>query len=196
MSKAQFILSSESTIDMPYSYAAERDIPIIFYSYTVDGEPHTDDMGRDPAALGQFYGYLNAGKLPSTSQLNLYEYIDFFEKLLQRGQDILHIVFGSGMTQSIVNAQEAAAELQKKHPGRRIEVIDSLCSSSGFGMLVDYAADMRDNGASLDDTKKWVFEHRQTVHHQFFQQTLNIIGAAAECPARQQRWARYWIFAP
>ncbi len=172
MSQTNFILSSESTIDMPYSYAEERNIPIIFYSYTVDGVQHTDDMGRDPSALGQFYGYLNDGKLPSTSQLNLYEYIDFFEGLLKRGQDILHVVFGSGMTQSIVNAIEAAEELKKKYPSRRIEVVDSMCSSSGFGMLVDYAADMRDEGASIDETKAWLLAHRKNVHHQFFSTDL------------------------
>lgn len=172
MNQAKFILSSESTIDMLYSYAERRDIPILFYSYTVDGVQHTDDMGRDPNALSQFYGYLNDGKLPSTSQLNLYEYIDFFEGLLKRNQDILHVVFGSGMTQSITNAVEAAEELKKKYPSRRIEVVDSMCSSSGFGMLVDYAADMRDTGASIDEVKSWLLAHRKKVHHQFFSTDL------------------------
>lgn len=43
-----FILSCESTIDLPYSYVQERELPVLFYSYSVDGEAHVDDMGRDP----------------------------------------------------------------------------------------------------------------------------------------------------
>ena len=60
-------------------------------------------MGRDPEALPRFYQFLAAGKLPSTSQLNAVQYMEFFEPLLKRG-DLLHIAFGSGMTNSVVNA--------------------------------------------------------------------------------------------
>ena len=45
-----FILSCESTIDLPYSYCEARGIPVLFYSYQVDGVSYEDDMGRDPAA--------------------------------------------------------------------------------------------------------------------------------------------------
>ena len=33
----QFILSCGSTVDLPYTYLESRDIPVIFYTYTVDG---------------------------------------------------------------------------------------------------------------------------------------------------------------
>ena len=60
--RSGFILSCESTIDLPYSYCEQRDIPVLFYSYQVDGVSYEDDMGRDPEALPQFYGFLDAGK--------------------------------------------------------------------------------------------------------------------------------------
>lgn len=76
------------------------------------------------------------------------------------------------MTQSVRNAELAAEVLRKKYPERKIVVIDSLCSSSGYGMLVDYAADMRDEGRSLEETVKWVIDNRQNIHHQFFSTEL------------------------
>lgn len=166
-----FILSSESTVDLPYSYIASRDIPVMFYSYTVDGQDLPDDMGRDPEALPRFYTLLQEGKMPSTSQLNEFQYETFFEKLLQQG-DVLHIAFGSGMTGSVENARKAAATLREKYPQRKLTVIDSLCSSSGYGLLVDVAADMRDQGCSLEETEMWVLENRQRIHHQFFSTDL------------------------
>ena len=45
---SKFVLSCESTVDMPYSYIAGRDIPVAFYSYMVDGEEYTDDMLMNP----------------------------------------------------------------------------------------------------------------------------------------------------
>lgn len=167
-----FILSCESTVDLPFSYVSSRQIPVLFYSYTVDGTEYTDDMLRDSAALPRFYQFLANGKLPATSQLNEYQYLEFFERLLLQG-DVLHIAFGTGMTQSCLNAERAAAQLRQKYPDRRLTVIDSLCSSSGYGMLVDYAADMRDEGRSMQEIEQWVMEKRHQVHHQFYSTELS-----------------------
>ncbi len=180
-----FILSCESTVDLPYSYVSGRDIPVLFYSYLVDGKEYIDDMGRDPEALPHFYEMLKDGALPSTSQLNTFQYTEFFEELLQKG-DLLHIAFGSGMTGSVKNAMEAAEALRAKYPERRLIVIDSLCSSSGYGLLVDMAADMRDRGESMEDIAAWLEQNRNKVHHQFFSTDLKyfkrsgrVSGAAA-----------------
>lgn len=167
----KFILSCESTVDMPYSYVASRDIPVLFYSYTVDEQVYPDDMERDPEALPRFYRLLEEGKLPSTSQLNEFQYEAFLGELLEQG-DVLHIAFGSGMTGSVLNAEKAVESLLQRYPQRKLVVIDSLCSSSGYGMLVDYAADMRDRGCGLDEVCQWVMDNRENVHHQFFSTDL------------------------
>lgn len=166
-----FILSCESTIDLPYSYCEARGIPVLFYSYQVDGVSYEDDMGRDPAALPRFYGFLDEGKLPTTAQLNEFQYETFFDALLQQG-DVLHIAFGSGMTASVQNAMLAAESLREKYPERKLVVIDSLCSSSGYGLLVDGAADLRDAGKSMDEIADWTMAMRQNVHHQFYSTEL------------------------
>ena len=57
----KFILSCGSTVDLPYSYCESRDIPVIFYTYVVDGTEYVDDMLRDPAALPNFYAILAEG---------------------------------------------------------------------------------------------------------------------------------------
>ena len=181
----QFTLSCCSTVDLPYAYMASRHIPVLFYTYVVDGTEYDDDMGRDPAALPRFYGFIRQGKLPQTSQINVAAYMDFFEKLLQTG-DVLHIAFTSGQSGSVHNAFLAAGELRKKYPDRKLVVIDSLCSSSGYGLLVDCAADLRDEGKSLDEVAQWVLDNRNKVHHQFFssdmtqfRRTGRVSGAAA-----------------
>ena len=138
----KFILSCCSTVDLPYSYMQSRDIPVLFYTYVVDGQEYVDDMGRDPEALPRFYRFLEAGKLPQTSQINVGTYLDFFEAQLEKG-DLLHIAFTSGQSGSVHNAVAAAKLLQEKYPDKKLVVIDSLCSSSGYGLLVDAAADLR-----------------------------------------------------
>jgi len=163
----QFILSSESTVDLPYSHMAERNIPIIFYNYTVKDVEYVDDMGRDPQARPNFYRMINEGAVPNTSLINQQQYTDFFEELLQKG-DVLHIAFTSGQSSSVTNALAVAEELQAKYPDRKIKVVDSLCSSSGMGLFVDYIADLADEGKSMEEVYDWAIANRNKVHHQFF----------------------------
>ena len=181
----EFVLSCCSTVDLPYAYMAQRDIPVLFYHYVVGNQEYVDDMGRDPAALPRFYGFLKAGQLPQTSQINVADYLDFFEQQLKKG-DLLHIAFTSGQSGSVHNAVAAAKLLQEKYPDKKLVVIDSLCSSSGYGLLVDEAADLRDAGRSLEETAQWVLANRNKVHHQFFssdmtqfRRTGRVSGAAA-----------------
>ena len=181
----QFILSCCSTVDLPYDYMVSREIPVLSYTYMVDGKEYVDDMGRDPEARPRFYRMLAEGKLPQTSQINVARYAEFFESLLQKG-DVLHVAFTSGQSASVNNAYMAARELREKYPDRKLVVVDSLCSSSGYGLLVDMAADLRDSGASLEETEKWLLENRNKVHHQFFSSNMTqfhrtgrVSGAAA-----------------
>ena len=182
-----FLLSCESTVDLPFSYISGRNIEVLFYTYTVDGVEYDDDMGRDPKALDRFYGFLNDGKFPSTSQINVYRYTNYFESLLKLYDgDILHIAMGSGMSPSVNNAVEAAKTLEEKYPGRTVKVIDSLCSCGGYGILVDLAADMRDEGKPFEEVVDWLEENKACIHHQFFSTDLKyfkrsgrVSGAAA-----------------
>lgn len=166
-----FQLSCESTVDLPFRQVSERDISVLFYTYTVGETTYVDDMGRDPAALPRFYELLAGGALPKTSQINAGQYVEYFEPLLEKG-DVLHIALGSGMTASVQNAILAAEELRDRWPDRKLVVIDSLCSSTGYGLLVDSAADLRDAGASIEETEQWLLENRNRVHHQFFSTDL------------------------
>ncbi len=168
-----FILSCESTADLPYAYMQGRGIPVLFYSYTIDGEEYVDDMQRSPEALPRFYNQIAAGKMPATSQINTYRYLDFFEPLLERG-DVLHVAFGSGMTPSVNNARAAAETLREKYPNRKLYIVDSTCSAAGYGLFVDLAADLRDAGQSMEEIEAYLVANAKKVQHQFFSTDLTM----------------------
>ena len=144
-----FIMSCESTIDLDYYYITNRNVSIINYTYAIDCEIFIDDMNKDQNKIDEFFELLKMGKMPSTSQINKYQYIEYFTSLLKQGKDVFHLVFGSGMTPSIKNALEAKEEVLKNFPNRRLEVIDSTCSSGGYGLLLDYCVDLFDEGKTI-----------------------------------------------
>jgi len=164
----KFILSCESTIDLPYSYTTDNNISLLFYSYLLDGQEIEDNMGRNKKIDEVFYKKLKEGHIPSTSQINEFKYLEYFESLCKSEKQILHIAFGSGMTPSVNNAISAAKIINEKLGMEKITVIDSTCSSGGYGMIVSFANDIKNNGGEIKEAINKVMGLRYNIHHQFF----------------------------
>lgn len=101
------------------------------------------------------------------------EFAELWEPIVETGSDILHVSLSSGLSGAYGSARLAATQVMEAHPGRRVLVVDSLGASSGYGMLVDYLADKRDEGATLDEAFEWAMENRLNVHHWFFSTDLS-----------------------
>ena len=53
-----FILSCESTTDLPYSYLNEREIAVIPYTYIIHEHVYEDNMERNPDLMPKYYKML------------------------------------------------------------------------------------------------------------------------------------------
>jgi fatty acid-binding protein DegV len=84
-----YVLTCCSTADMPVQYFEKRYIPYICFHYHMNGKEYADDLGQT-IPFEEFYARIAAGAMPTTSQVNAWEYIDFFEPFLKNGKDILH----------------------------------------------------------------------------------------------------------
>lgn len=166
-----FVLTCCSTADMPVEYFRKRNIPFLCFHYLLDGEEYPDDLGQT-ISFPEFYNRIAAGSMPTTSQVNLAEYLQFFASYLNDGKDILHISFSSGLSGSYNAATLAREQLLSMYPQRKIMVVDSLGASSGYGMLTDMAADMRDEGQTIEEVYDWLEENKLNLHHWFFSADL------------------------
>ena len=166
-----YVLSCCSTADMPLEYFQKRDIPFVCFHFTMNGREYPDDLGQT-MPFDEFYKRIAAGALPTTSQVNVTQFIEFFEPYLAAGKDILHISISSGLSGTYNSAVMARQQLLQKYPNRQLQIVDSLGASSGYGLLVDAAADLRDGGAALEDVHAWVNANKLNVHHWFFSTDL------------------------
>ena len=171
MSNAKFVLTCCSTVDLSKERLDERNIPYVCFHYFLDGVEHVDDLYATSSAH-EFYEKMVAGADTKTSQVNVTEFIAFFEELLKEGKDILHVSFSSGLSGSANSARIAIEELSEKYPDRKIMIVDSLGASSGYGLLVELAADLRDNGATVEEAYKWTLENRLNIQTWFFSTDL------------------------
>lgn len=166
-----YVLSCESTADLTCRYLQKRNIPVIAYSYVVDGKERFDSMQKNEGDIKDFYKELSGGAVSSTSQICEERYAEFFKEQLLKG-DLLHIAFDSGLSRSVENAFAAAEKLKKEFPERKITVIDSTCGSLGYGLLVDVLADMRDSGKTMEELSQFALSVRKNVHHEFYTTTM------------------------
>jgi DegV family protein with EDD domain len=156
---------------MPLSYLESKGIPFICYHFEMEGKVYPDDLGKT-ISFKEFYDRIDAGAMPVTSQVNVDEFVNFFEPILSQGTDILHIEMSSAISGTYNCARMAREELLEKYPERKLYLVDSLGASSGFGLLVDTAWEMIQGGASAEDVYKWLEDNKLNVHHWFFSTDL------------------------
>ena len=164
-------LTCGSTSDMPKEFFEERDIHYSSFHFTMDGQNYLDDLGQS-MPFETFYQKIKAGSMPITSQSNPDDYVKFFEPFLQEGLDILHLSFSSGLSGDYQSACIAKEMLTDEYPDRQLVIIDTLTASSGYGLIVSTAADMRDQGMTIEEVSEWVEANRLTVNHWFFSTDL------------------------
>ena len=167
----KFILSCCSTADLTEEHFKSRDINYVCFHFTLDDVKYSDDLGKS-MPFDKFYKAMADGADTKTSQVNVDEFISYFTPFLEAGQDILHISFSSGLSGSCNSAMIARDELVEKYPDRKLYIIDSLCASSGYGLLMDKVADLRDEGMGIDEVYAWADENKLKLHHWFFSTDL------------------------
>ena len=160
----KYIISTDSTADLPASYVKEHGIAVQFLSYSFGDTVYDLDNQMDPH---DFYERMRSGEMPTTNACIPDEVQQSFETYLKEGYDILHISFSSGLSASHNNARIAANELAEQYPDRKIILVDSLCASLGQGLFVHYAVTMKENGKSIDEVAAWLEENKLHLCHQF-----------------------------
>lgn len=168
---SQYVISCCSTADLTKEHFEKRDISYICFHFELDGIQYQDDLGES-IPFDEFYQKMTDGAETRTSQVNAEEFKEYFEKFLKEGKDILHVCLSSGISGVMNSAVIAKEELEEKYPDRKIYIVDSLGASSGYGLLMDQLADLRDQSKNIEEVYRWAEEHRLELHHWFFSTDL------------------------
>ena len=169
---SDYIISCCSTADLEKEHFEKRDIHYICFHFELDGKQYRDDLGQS-IPFDEFYRRMQEGASTRTSQINVEEFREYFEPFLKAGKDILHVTLSSGISGVFNSAKLAADELMEQYPDMKICVVDSLGASSGYGLIMDKMADLRDEGKTLEEAHQWLEENKLKLHHWFFSTDLS-----------------------
>ena len=81
-------------------------------------------------------------------------------------------MLSSGLSGGYASALSAQEEMAKRYPANKVIVVDSLAASSGYGLLVDKAAELKAGGMGIDELAAWLEENKLRVRHWFFSTNL------------------------
>ena len=157
-----YVITVNSTVDVPKEWLEERHVPVIPLKYTIDGETYTDMEGL---SAKEFFDKLREGKMSTTSQVNPEEAAEELEPYIKEGKDILHLGFSSGLSGTLNSMKIAGEMLQEKYPEAKIIVIDTLCACLGEALLLYKALQQKEKGMDIDELAQWVEDNKLHVCH-------------------------------
>ncbi len=168
---ADYIISCCSTADLSKEHFEAIDVKYLCFHYELDGVDHPDDLGQT-IPFDKFYQMMEDGADTKTSQPSAGQYVEHFTPFLEEGKDIIHLTLSSGISGAINSANLAKQMLEDEYPDRKIYIVDSLAASSGFGLIMDTMAGLRDQGMGIDELYEWVEANKLKLHHWFFSTDL------------------------
>lgn len=167
---SNFIITTDTTCDLPDSYLKEHNIETFSLDYELEGVIYSKENSLEPK---EFYAKMRNGSMPTTNAVIPEIAKEAFKKYTDQGLAVLHIGFSSGLSGSFSNTMLAANEVLEENPDAKIILIDSLCASLGEGLLVHKAVELRASGKNIEEAAKWVEENKLHLCHQFTVDDLN-----------------------
>ena len=161
----QYRITTDSTADMTVQHMADLDIAFASLHVHIDGEEFPDDMR--PETTERIFSAMHEGKVPSTSQVSVEDFIYMWEPALKAGEDVLYIGLSGALSGTINSAQVAREQLAEKYPDRSIRIIDSVSGSSSEGVLLEHAVELKSGGLTLDACYKALEDLKQQVNMWF-----------------------------
>ncbi len=143
-------LFCDSNCELWYTTIKELGLNVIQMPYILDDKEEFYDMGENTDLKG-FFNKMRDGAVPKTAALNEYAYMEYFEPILARGEDIYYITFSHEMSGTFNAMKNVIAQLKEKYPEREIRFKDTKTISLGSGMITYYGALKYKEGATMDE---------------------------------------------
>ncbi|RGN67506.1 DegV family protein [Streptococcus anginosus] len=144
-----FKILTDSTADLPESWALENDVQILGLTIQLDGTTY-ETVGDKKLTSEQLLSKMEAGSQPTTSQINVGQFEDIFRGYAEIGMPVLYIAFASVLSGTYQSAVMARDMVLEDFPEAVIRIIDTKAASMGEGILVMKAVEAKAAGQSLE----------------------------------------------
>jgi len=157
---------TDSECDLPAAVLAAGNVAAISFHTKLGDQDLINDFGKS-YDINAFYQKIQTGTMPTTTQVNIGEYVAFFKPYVERQQPIVYVGFSGGLSGSMSSAHQARTMLLVTYPDADIRIVDTLAASGGEGLLVLQAIKLQQAGATLDQFVNWFDENKLRLQSWF-----------------------------
>nr|WP_242590492.1 DegV family protein [Enterococcus sp. MSG2901] len=154
---------TDSCCDLPYQVLKEINVDFLSMKIQLNGEELIDDLGKT-FDYEKYMNELKGEAMPTTSQINVGGYFEFFRSYVEKKIPVLYVAFSSSMSGSYSSAMQAVELLKEEYENPEIYVFDTKAASIGEGLLVLAAARLKEEGKSLEEVLEWLKNNYLKVH--------------------------------
>ena len=170
-----YVIMTDSCCDLTDQMARDLELEVLPLTMHMDGQDYPNDLAGTAISNQEFYKRIRAGKLATTSAVNVGQFQDAMRRVLESGRDIVCVCFSSALSTTYQSAVIAAEDLRAEFSEAEIHVVDSLSASLGQGLLLYLAVEQKRKGLTAAELAKWVEDNRLTVCHWFTVDDLNFL---------------------
>lgn len=144
-----FIITVDSNCDLNLNVCKKNNIIPLQLTYIMDEAIYVDTMKE--RSYKTFYNKMRNGVYLKSGNADIYQYMDFWYKLLKLNLPILHICVSSDVNSNYKNANIAKQTLLENYKNAKILVLDSKLVTIGCGLLALKAAEYRNKNFDIED---------------------------------------------
>ena len=167
------VITADSTVDLSGELIERYDIRIIPLTITLGDDTFLDGQGFTP--LDMYARYRQDGTLPKTSAPGVQEFLDFFQPLVDAGNEVVHLDISAELSNTFNAARLAAQELEG------VYCVDSRMLSTGVGLLAIEGAECRDKGMGAAEIAARLEGLTGKVSTSFVLDTLEFMRKGGRC---------------
>lgn len=166
------VIIIDSASDLSREYIEKNNLNLVPLTVIFKGKEYKDDLGESLPSE-QFYNAIKEGEMPSTAQVNVFQYAEEFRKYVSEGKAVICISLSSALSGTHNSACIARDTILEEFENADISVIDTKAASGGEALLGLYAAEMLKRGSSKQEIVNWLEDNKLKVNHWFTVDDLN-----------------------
>ena len=178
---AKFSIISDASCDFNTELRERFGMDAVIFSQVMFPDGHSEQADPDWNNIdpNAYYGSMVDKKLRYQSSAPGIENVkNVFRAELEKGNDIFCATLSSGMSAVYEQCCLARKELLEEYPERTIRVIDSKRYSTAAGLLCLYAAQLRSEGKSVDETADYIESKLDCIHQSGWMDDLFFLARA------------------
>ena len=151
----EYVIFTDSSCDLPAQMAQDLELTVIPLFVTVGGNTYENDLAGKALPFDTCYALLRQGQVATTSAINVTQFIEAMEPVLQAGKDILYLGFSSALSGTYSAGAVAMEQLAPRYPEAKLYAVDTCSASLGQGMLIYLTVQQKRAGKTIEEARDY-----------------------------------------